>query len=225
MSFERTEKSPSLARAGRPSSFAAGLATLAARALLAALALQAGCGGNLGTTDAAVRRDTGPSSTASVTASWLVRCDALMDCTPNPVRMLAVTNGVGGALVECSAPLVGADREISVRFEQPTEFGLALSGIVTSPTGGRVSGAACSVDVLESAEMLSLRGPCSANPPSADAPCQVQRVVIDEDTRAVSLEVRCEGLGTIDGTGVERELTDPDTAAGFVEIAITQCEL
>ena len=198
---------------------------LASGVAAAALSASAGCGGNLGTTDAAVVRDAGPISRASVIASWLVRCDALMDCTPNPTRTLAVANGEGGALVECSAPLVGTDRELNVRLEQPTEFGLALSGIVTSPTGGRVSGAACSVDVLESAEMLSLRGPCSANPPSADAPCQVQRVVIDEDTRAVSLEVRCEGLGTIDGTGVVRELTDPDTAAGFVEISFTQCEL
>lgn len=219
MSTERCETSRSTAPASVRTHRADALFALA----LAASA--AGCGGNLGTTDAAVRRDGGPTSTASVTASWLVRCDALMDCAPNPPRALTVTNGQGGALVECSAPLVGADRELSVRFEQPTEYGVALSGIVTSPTGGRVSGAACSVDVLESAEMLSLRGPCSANPPSADAPCQVQRVVIDEDTRAVSLEVRCEGLGTIDGTGVVRELTDPDTAAGFVEIAITDCQL
>ncbi len=184
-----------------------------------------GCGGNLGTSDASVRTDTGPASIAHVTASWRVRCDALMDCTGNPTRTLDVDNGEGGALVECDAPLVGADRQLDVRFEMPTEFGVAISGVLTSPTGGRVSGAACSVDVLESAEMISLRGPCSANPPSADAPCQVQRVSIDEATRDVSLEVRCAGLGTIDGTGLERELTDPDTAAGFVEITLSDCRL
>lgn len=194
-------------------------------ALATALVLGAGCGGNLGSTDAAVRTDTGPVSTAHVRASWRVRCDALMDCTGNEARTLDVDHGEGDAIVECDAPLVGSDRQLDVRFEQPTEYGISIYGIVTSPTGGRVGGSACSVDVLESGEMLSLRGPCSANPPSADAPCQVQRVLIDEATREVSLELRCAGLGTVDGTGVEREVTDPDTAAGFVEITMSDCRL
>jgi len=71
--------------------------------------------------------------------------------------------------------------------------------------------------------MLSLRGPCSANPPSVDAPCQIQRVVVDPDARSVALELRCASLGTVDRTGVVREVTDPDTAAGFVEISLTDC--
>lgn len=160
-----------------------------------------------------------------MTAAWRVRCDGLGDCTGNPVRMLDVDNGEGGALVECRAPLSGTERTLSVRFEQPTEFGISIEGIVTSATGGRVGGDFCSVDVLETAEMISLRGPCGANPPSLDTPCQVQRVTIDEATRDVSLELRCEHMGTVDGTGVEREVTDPDTAAGFVEIALSRCQL
>ncbi len=154
-----------------------------------------------------------------------MRCDELGDCAGNPARSFDATQGEAGVLVECDAPLVGADRELSLRFEQPTEFGIALGGVVTSPTGGRVSGNGCSVDVLESNEMISLRGPCSANPPTTDTPCQIQRVTIDEATRAVSLELRCTGMDTIDGTGVVREVTDPDTAAGFVEIAVTDCRL
>lgn len=178
-------------------------------------ALLVGCGGTVSTTDAGgSRTDTGPASMAHVTASWRVRCDTLMDCSENPARTLDVDHGEGDAVVECDAPLVGAERQLRVRFEQPREFGISLSGAMTSPTGGRVSGDACSVTVLESSEMISLRGPCSANPPSVDAPCQIQRVEIDEATRDVSLELRCVGLGTIDGTGVEREVTDPDTAAG-----------
>jgi hypothetical protein len=163
-----------------------------------------GCGGGSDTPDARITRDTGPASTAHVVAAWRVRCDELGDCMAagsmgNPARMLDVTNGEGGALVECEAPLVGSDRQLSVRLEQPTQFGIAIGGVVTSPTGGRVSGNACSVDVLESNEMLSLRGPCGPNPPTVDTPCQVQRVIIDETTRAVSLELRCTSLDTVDG--------------------------
>jgi hypothetical protein len=189
------------------------------------LASAAGCGGGSDAADAPVRSDTAATSAARVSAAWVVRCGALMDCDGNPSRTLEATDGQGGAVVECAAPRVGAGRSLDIRLEQRSEFGIVLSGAETSPTGGRVGGAGCTVEVLESAETLSLRGPCSANPPSPDAPCQVQRVDIDEAERSVSLELRCEGLGTGDGSGVVREITDPDTSAGFVEIQLSECRL
>jgi len=196
-------------------------------ALLVALGLAsaAGCGGGTEASDVLVRPDVGTTAVARVSAAWVVRCGELMDCDGNPARRLEAADGQGGAIVQCAAPRVGAGRQLDLRFEQPSDFGIVLSGAETSPTGGRVSGAGCVVEVLESAETLSLRGPCSANPPSADAPCQVQRVDIDETARTVSLELRCEGLGTGDGSGVVREITDPDTSAGFVEVQLSECRL
>jgi hypothetical protein len=193
--------------------------------LALALASLGGCGGDLRTTDARVGLDTGPPSMAQARASWQVRCDALGDCTPNPVRTLDVANGVGGARVECDVTVVGEDRRFELRLEQGTDFGITISGATTGLTGGRLGGSSCSVDVLESAEMLSLRGQCSANPPTPEVPCQVQRIVVDPATRAVSAELRCVGLGTIDGTGVVREVTGPASAAAFVSLELTGCDV
>ncbi len=200
-------------------------ALLGAPAVLVLTLAQAvvGCGGDTSSPDARVGTDTGPSSTARVTASWRVRCDALGDCTGNPVRSLDVANGVGGAIVECDVSSTGADRRFELRLEQPTQFGITISGATTGPTGGRLGGSACSVDVLESEEMLSLRGQCSANPPTPELPCQIQRIMLDPATRSVSAELRCVGIGAVDGTGVVREVTDPDTATGFVALELSNC--
>jgi len=99
-----------LSTSGRPVTRPA----LSVVALLGGLAWS-GCGGDLNTTDARVTSDTGPASTARVTASWQVRCDELGDCAGNPARMLAVSNGEGGALVECGGGGLGDDPGREVR--------------------------------------------------------------------------------------------------------------
>jgi hypothetical protein len=198
--------------------------TLAAL-VLSTGAAAAGCGGDLRATDARVGLDTGPPSMARVTASWQVRCDELGDCTPNPARALSVANGEGGARVECDVSVVGDERRFELRFEQPEEFGITISGATTGLTGGRLGGPGCSVDVLESAEMLSLRGPCSANPPTPEIPCQIQRITVDAATGDVGAELRCASLGTIDGTGLVREVTAPASAAAFVVLQLSGCDV
>ncbi|GAB4208695.1 MAG: hypothetical protein OHK0013_27410 [Sandaracinaceae bacterium] len=189
------------------------------------LAAVVGCGGDARSTDARVGLDTGPPSMARVRASWQVRCDALGDCAANPVRTLDATNGVDGARVECDVTMVGEERRFELRLEQGTDFGIAVTGATTGPTGGRLGGSSCSVDVLESAEMLSLRGQCSANPPTPEIPCQIQRIMVDPTTRTVSAELRCVGLGTIDGTGLVREVTGPASSSAFVVLELSGCDV
>lgn len=187
---------------------------------LAVLSVIAGCGG-----PAPVPSDGGggdaPATPAHATASWRVRCDDLGGCTPPPIRTIDGDHGAGGLVVTCDATSFdGVERFLELDVVMPGSHGVHVSGATFPLAGGRVGGDSCTVDVDESADG-ALRGACGANTPTAEVPCQIQRLTIDAGT--LSFEIRCDGVEIVGAPGVTRELGPPESAAGFASIEVTGC--
>jgi hypothetical protein len=164
--------------------------------------------------------DTGPPSTHA-TLSWRVRCDAMGGCTPPPVRTIDANDGAGGHAIWCDVTSFdGTNRVLELDAELPGMYGVHVSGATFPLAGGRVTGDACVVDVVEAADG-PLRGACSANLPTVDAPCQLQRLTLDSGVLA--FELRCEDLPAVGAPGILRELGPAGSAAGYVTVTVTGC--
>lgn len=203
----------------RAQAIVAGMRTLFALLLGFVFASLPACGGSPPATDAGGAD--APSGATHATLAWAVRCDDMGGCTAPPARSIDHDDGAGGHAIWCDVTSFdGVNRVLELDAELPGMYGVHVSGATFPLAGGRVGGDACVVDVVESADG-PLRGACSANLPSPDAPCQIQRLTFDAGVLA--FELRCEDLPAVGAAGILRELGPAASAAGHVAVTVTGC--
>lgn len=191
-----------------------------ALALASGLGLAAlGCGGPTPAPDAGGAD--APIVPARATLAWRVRCDAMGGCTPPPARAIDASDGESGHAVACDVTSFdGVSRVLELDAELPGSHGIHVSGATFPLGGGRVGGDACVVDVTEAADG-PLSGACSANTPSVDSPCQIQRLTLDAGVLA--FELRCAELPAVGVPGIRREVGPAASSTGFVLVTVTGC--
>ncbi|UJR79194.1 hypothetical protein [Sandaracinus amylolyticus] len=180
------------------------------------------CGGD---DDAVVPDDDAGVVTATPHAriAWRVRCGGATGCTDDaPARIVDADDGEAGHSVECDVtPMADGNRRFVVTIGTPEGAAMRVRGATIAADGDRIIGSNCRLEVDEPDD-FDLEGACSSNPPSADRPCQIQRIDITAE-RAVTAEIRCTDVPAAGNPGVTRDVTDDDVVAAVAELELTGC--
>lgn len=159
--------------------------------------------------------------------SWRVRCGAGgAACEGDaPVRAVDHADGEAGHTVSCDlTPLGDGNRRFEATVSGPEGYSLRIRGATIELDGDRIVGSGCRVQVDEPAD-ADLEGACSSNPPSADRPCQIQRIDVSSagGVPALTAELRCTAVPMRGSSGVTRDVTGADAPASFAELELTGC--
>ena len=138
---------------------------------------------------------------------WKLRCQVMGGCTGYMNRDMNNYNGEEGRKISCQIQSRGGGtNEFFFKAYQGTDYGIEMSNVSYSGTGGPVGGT-CQVRVLEDGSNWTAA--CGAGAPSAAQPCQITNFRIDPMLGVVG-KVWCEGLPLYGSPETLRELTSPD---------------
>lgn len=160
--------------------------------------------------------------------SWRVRCGAAGGaCDADaPARSVDHADGEGGHTVACDVtPLGDGNRRFDVAIESAAGHALRVRGATIAMDGDRIVGSGCRLQIDEP-EDFDLEGACSSNPPSADRPCQIQRIDLTTSATgapALVAEIRCTAAPARGSSGVTRDVTAAEVATGYAELELTGC--
>ena len=196
----------------------------AGRALFA-LAL-AGCDGAPVVEDAGPTEDAGPSGPRA-TLSWVMRCNEGR-CPPEepPVRTIDAHDGEDGHVIGCDLTETGTGtRRFDLTARLGERYGIEVRGASTGLMGGRLEGSLCRLTVLEEADVRLLAA-CGSSAPTADRPCQFQRIDIRDEAGVPTLfaELRCVAAPEERDPSDLRDITSPTAALGYAELVFTGCD-
>ena len=150
------------------------------RSLLAALLLSSALLTACGDDDASIAPggDAGGMTGPRARVSWRVRCGAGGGACEGdaPARAVDHTDGEAGHAVACDlTPLGDGNRRFEASIAGPDGYSLRIRSATIEMDGDRIVGSGCRVQIDEPAD-ADLEGECGSNPPSADRPCQLQRI-------------------------------------------------
>ena len=150
-----------------------------------------------------------------VDARWQLRCvaDASGCLTARPARAVDGLDGDPGINASCDIGKASDDRRIlNLLLETGAGASLELSNVIFNQGGGVEATAGCSVRLVDEGVTFSgLR--CGPALPSAEQPCQLSTVVIDEGAPGgptLSTTLVCRGITDVAGTET-RDLVSPDS--------------
>ncbi|HJL17916.1 MAG TPA: hypothetical protein RMH99_19785 [Sandaracinaceae bacterium LLY-WYZ-13_1] len=199
------------------------------RAAIPALALLctlAACDGDDGGEDGGMAgEDAAVPSGPRAVLSWRMRCaSGRCPAEEPPARSIDAVNGQDGHEVFCDLTLEGDERRLRLTARDREGNGIEVRGARVGPEGGRLLGSLCQIRVYETAD-VDVFGPCGSNNPTADRPCQLQRVDIREVDGVPTLtgELRCEEVPAEGDDTRLRDVTSPTSAAGHAELTFTGC--
>lgn len=139
---------------------------------------------------------------------WKLRCQGMGGCTGYAARDMNNYNGEEGRRISCEIQArSGGMNEFFFEAYQGSTFGIEMSNVGYSGTGGSVTGSTCQVRVLEDGN--NWVGACGAGAPSPTQPCQISNFRIDPMLGVIG-KVWCENLPLTGDPATVRELTTPD---------------
>ncbi|WP_157069396.1 hypothetical protein [Sandaracinus amylolyticus] len=161
--------------------------------------------------------------TAHARIAWRVRCGGATGCTDDaPARVVDHDDAEAAHAVECDVTAMpDGNRRFDVTIATPDGAAMRVRGATIAADGDRIIGSSCRLEIDEPDD-FDLEGACSSNPPSADRPCQIQRIDITAEG-AVTAEIRCADVPAAGNPGVTRDVTDDDVAAAVAELELTGC--
>lgn len=199
------------------------------RSVLAAVVLSCVLLPACGDEDAAMPSgdDGGASAGPRARISWRVRCGAAgAACDADaPVRAVDHADGEAGHTVACDlTPIGGGNRRFEASISGPEGFSLRIRSATIEMDGDRIVGSGCLVEVDEPTD-ADLEGECSSNPPSADRPCQFQRIDVRSSggVPALRAELRCVAVPVRGSPGLTRDVTGAGAPAAYAELELTGC--
>lgn len=196
-----------------------------AAASLAAVALGA-CDGGGGGSDAGDGDDAGAAAGPYARLAWRMRCvEGRCPEPPSPERAIDAVDGVGGAEVRCDLTIEGDARRLVLTARDADGAGIEVRGAQIGLEGGRLMGSLCMMRVFEPDD-ATVFGTCSSNVPSADRPCQIQRVDIRDVDGVPTLtgELRCASVQVEGDSTRLRDVTSPTSSTEHAQFTFTGCE-
>lgn len=201
------------------------------RALLLPLALSlaalaGGCGGEPGGGDAGAS-DATVTGTPHARIAWRVRCAGGGACTEDPPsRSVDHDDGQDGFTIACDVTPTGTgDRRFTLEVDSHAGYALRVRSATIGLDGDRIVGTGCRLQIDEAAD-FPLEGGCTSNPPTADRPCQIQRLDVTTTAGgepALTGEIRCVAVPARGTSGVTRDVTHPDATSGHAIFELTGC--
>jgi hypothetical protein len=194
------------------------------RAWCACLLLLGCDGGPTGGEDAGRDAMTGPAP-PHATISWRMRCGSGTCPTEEPPeRIIDADDGEDGHTIACDLTFADGQRRFELTARRGNEYGIDVGGGAVASTGDRLMGSLCRMRVFEEADD-TIYASCGSNLPTADVPCQFQRIDIEDgaDGQALVAELRCVDAPIEDDLTNLRDVTSPSAPSGYAELRFTGC--
>lgn len=171
--------------------------------------------------------DAGSFSGPRAVLAWQMRCaEEPCPATTPPARTIDAYHGQAGHQVSCDLTIEGDQRRLALTaLAAGSAYGLEVRGGQIGLEGGRLLGSLCQMRVYDEDDATIL-APCGSNLPTADRPCQLQRVDIRDVDGVPTLlaELRCEGAAVEGSPTALRDVTAPASSAGYAMLQFTGCE-
>ncbi len=151
--------------------------------------------------------------------AWQVRCPSMPPAgysgcpQDSPGRDVSNVDGEAGHSVSCSVSSSGSLKILSFRVYSGSEYGIQVDGAAFDPSSGNLSGAGCTMRVLESGN--SYQGTCGANPPTDAQQCQITGVSIMDAMSGpqVTGSILCRNIkAPVDPSMLVRDVTSGGTS-------------
>lgn len=144
-------------------------------------------------------------------AVWQVQCRCYGMCSAIPTHDVKHLDGEDGNVISCSIYQRSGKNVLTANVRKGNEYQLEIRDAEFMASGGPVSGAGCTVTVVENGNTFS--GRCGAAAPSVEQPCRISGLTLNTDEMGnpqVEGDLLCFHLPSVTGALTPREVGLPN---------------